>query len=118
MPAISATDVTVTILDRHIEGKKKRSQCTIAFGDGALTYPSGGVPLPADSSFGFKRAMDLLLISDGDDSNGFVWKYDATNKKLRGYQGDNDNVADAPLIELTTAATPAAQALRVEAVGW
>jgi hypothetical protein len=48
-----------------------------------------------------------------------VYKYDLTNTKVRIYQGDNDNAADAPLIELVGgAATPAAASLIASVIGF
>ena len=85
MAALASSDVTVTVNDRDIVGKKRRCRVTVAFGDGALTYPSGGVPLPTFASFGMTRNIDFLTCFDADDASGILWKYDRTNHKLRGY---------------------------------
>lgn len=119
MTALASTDVTVTVVEELRGGpKKKRNRVTIAFGNGTLTYPSGGVPMPAIGKFGMVTVLNGLTFLDDANANGFHYKFDATNRKIRVYQGDNDNAADAPLIELTTAATPAAATLVCEAVGW
>ena len=92
MAALASSDVTVT-LQANQKGKLyertsnggRRVLVKIAFGDGALTYPSGGVPLPAAASFGFKSHMTALKLLDEDDASGIAWKYDYENKKLRAY---------------------------------
>jgi hypothetical protein len=86
MADLVAADVTVTVDERTIVGKKRRNRVTITFGDGAKTYPAGGVPLPAFGSFGHIRNLDYLTIFDVDDASGIMWKYDRTNNKLRGYR--------------------------------
>lgn len=88
MTALAAADVTVTVQDRWIEGPVKYSRCKIEFGDGALTYPSGGVPLPTYPSWGFKRNIEFLTLTDADDDSGYVWKYDQENHKLRAWFTD------------------------------
>lgn len=107
MTALVAADVTITVNERQIVGKKRRNRVTIAFGDAALTYPSGGVPLPAFGSWGMTRNLDWLTVFDEDDASGVVWKYDRTNNKLRGYvQGVNvaSNVAADTKFEATAVA--------------
>lgn len=100
MTDLASTDVTVTVNERTIVGKKRRNRVTIAFGDGALTYPSGGVPMPAFGSFGMIRNLDFLTVFDEDDASGIVWKYDRTNNKLRGYiTGVNVDAAGAVTLD-------------------
>lgn len=86
MVDLVAADITVTVEDRNIEGKKKRNRVKITFGDGAKTYPAGGVPIPVFGIFGMVRNLDYLTLFDNDDASGILWKYDTTNKKLRGYR--------------------------------
>lgn len=119
MTALASTDVTVTlnIRDRRTFAKKHKILFTLAFGDGALTYPAAGVPLPAFSSFGMKRNLESLIITDPGSADGFLYKYDQANNKLRIYQGDNTNAAAAPNIELGAVAV-AAKTLKGYAVGW
>lgn len=85
MADLAAADVTITIEQRNIEGMKKRNRVKITFGDGALTYPTGGVPLPAAGKFGMYRNLDYLILFDPDDGQGIMWKYDKENNKLRAY---------------------------------
>jgi hypothetical protein len=100
MADIAASDVAVTIEKRSIEGKNRRNRVKLVFGDDALTYPAGGVPLPAYSKFGMKVRLDFLTIFDQDDSKGHFWKYDKTNNKLRCYvQGVVNGAAGAVTLD-------------------
>lgn len=100
MADLAAGDVTITVEERSIQGNKKRNRVKITFGDGALTYPSGGVPLPAIGKFGMMRSLDYLLLSDDDDSKGTIWKYDKENRKLRAYvQGATVGAAGAQTLD-------------------
>lgn len=87
MPAIAAADVTVTPVadERYIAGRKRFVPVTIAFGDGALTYPSGGVPMPAFEKFGMVRNLEDFIMTDGGNASGIIWKYDKANAKMRGW---------------------------------
>lgn len=100
MPALAASNVTVTVEERAIVGRQRRNRVKIAFGDGALTYPAGGVPMPAAANFGLVRNLDYVMLSDADDGSGIVWKYDKENSKLRGYvQGVQVGAAGAGALD-------------------
>jgi hypothetical protein len=121
MADLVAADVTVTVEDRFIKGKERHSYVKIAFGNGTLTYPANGVPMPAASSFGMVRNLDRLVIYDSDDAQGIMWKYDKENKKLRGYiMGLDVTAAGAGTLDdfpLDTAGEPLAEAASIGAVG-
>lgn len=85
MTDLAVSDITVTIERRTIAGKTRRNRVKLVFGDGALTYPSGGIPMPVAGNLGMKRNVDFLTVFDENDASGIVWKYDAANHKLRGY---------------------------------
>ena len=85
MADIAAANVTVTVEDQNIVLGKRRNRVKIVFGDGALTYPSGGVPMPGFASFGMVRNLDYLTVFDDDDASGLLFKYDRENNKLRIY---------------------------------
>ena len=87
MADLVAGDVTVTVEERYARGgtKRKRHRVKIAFGNGTLTYPSGGVPMPTYPSFGLTARLDFLNMFDGDDGQGVYWKYDKENAKMRAY---------------------------------
>lgn len=87
MGAFASTDVTVTIAsrDREIAGGqagRNISLAQIAFGDGSLTYTTGGVPLPAIGTFGFRTAISFAAIEQ-PPANGFIYKFDRTNHKIK-----------------------------------
>lgn len=119
MADIAASDVTYTLVkSRKEESGNKVINLTVAFGNGSLTYPTGGVPLTA-AKMGCPSSIISCMLNSPASSNGFLYKYDLANNKLRIYQGDNDNAGDAALIELVGgAATPAAATLSLEVIGW
>ena len=85
MTAIASTDVTITLAAQNVDvfpGQKRVSLPTIAFGNGTLTYPTGGVPLPAIGKFGMKRELQRLFLQQ-PSANGFFYKYDAANHKIK-----------------------------------
>lgn len=86
MSALASTDVTVTCAQEDVEivGKLRIAFVTIAFGDGALTYPSGGVPMPAVGKFGMVRNLRNLKIVG--DTQGIIWKHDPVNHTLLGFE--------------------------------
>lgn len=85
MTDLVAGDVTLTVQRIGIEGKLRRNRVKIAFGDSALTYPSGGVPLPTYSGWGMKTRLDYIILLDPNDGVGTFWKYDKENNKLRAW---------------------------------
>lgn len=121
MAAIAAGDVSYSIPARGMEvcaeSSKRQVFASVTFGDGALTYPAGGIPL-TKAKLGLPNQLESLLFVDSGSANGYVYKFDQANAKIRIYQGDNDNVADAPLIELGGSAAPAAVTLKVQARGY
>lgn len=120
MAAIAAANVALTIQGKGsiTDAGNKSKLIKVVFGDGALTYPAGGVPLSGLSTMGFPTAIATVNLMDPGSANGFVYKYDSVNNKLRIYQGDNTNVAAAPLIELSGSAAPAAATLYVSVSGY
>lgn len=87
MGDFASTDVTVTIAtrDREIFGAtagKNGTIAVVAFGNGALTYNTGGVPMPAIGVFGFHKEIRLGIIQQ-PVANGFVYKYDKDNRKIK-----------------------------------
>lgn len=120
MPALVATDVTVTIQSQVISNRKRYVMGTIAFGDGALTYPTAGVPLPANSAFGMIRDIDVLLI-DGQTStaptSAYLVRYNKADHKLQLFE-EEAVAAGGPLLEADTSEAPAAITYNFMAVGW
>ena len=116
MAALASTDVTLTVTEVANFVRRIPPLVKIAFGDGALTYPSGGVPLPTTpASWGLRGVLNYIVLVDADDATGIVWKYDYVNKKLRGYlQGITVEAAGAATVDdfaLDTTADPLATAV-------
>ena len=85
MTALASTDVTVTTPARdqdigHGSIMKNISIVTVAFGDAALTYAAGGVPMPAIGAFGFQREIQAGIIIPA--LNTYKYVYDPTNNKI------------------------------------
>ena len=84
MADLAATDITVTItpgydLDTSPDGRiGKRAYATLAFGDGALTYPTNGIPLPAPGKFGMNMLVPYRWINIRQPVSDAGWTYDAT----------------------------------------
>jgi hypothetical protein len=118
MAALTAADITTVISDRRIVGKRKVVRGTIAFGDGALTYPTAGVPLPALSVFGFIRSMDRFeVFGVNERTSDYSVKYGPANRTLLMYE-EEAAAAGGPLLECDTSEAPAARTYSFVAEGW
>lgn len=118
MADIAAGDVTYTLGQAHnVKSRGYQRRAVIAFGDGALTYPSGGVPL-TKAKLGCPNNLDNLLIND-DPALGLVYKFDRANAKIRIYEVDTTGDTDKALVELDAGSdAPAATSLNCEAIGY
>lgn len=118
MPALAASDLTVTVLDQNIVGRKRHIRGTLTFGDGALTYPTGGIPLPGFAAFGFIRNLETLEIYGVNErTTDYMTRYGPTNNTLLLY--DEEAVAaGGPLLEALTSEAPAARTYHFRATGW
>lgn len=110
MAAITASDITPTanMALQDIGNLLKMSICKVTFGDGALTYPTGGIPLPAVGQFGF---WSIEFVGVQRDSGAiYIYIYDKANHKIL--------FADpATGAEEADTATPAATVLTLFMVG-
>jgi len=122
MADIAASDVTVTILTRVKEKLRWRNKVKITFGNATLTYPSGGVPMPAIGAFGFTGVLENLIITDDDDAQGVLHKWNAEANKIKAWfptQQITSTSGNRVGVEYTAATTaPAATTIYAEAVGW
>ena len=124
MPDLVAADVTVNLAtlntvagndtnrnyDIEIVGRRKRAHVAIAFGDGAKTYPAGGVPMPGYASFFLVRNLEEVALTDDASGSALSAKYDTANKKIRLFNAG---------AELTAAVdAPPALTLYGYAIGW
>lgn len=98
MANIAASDITVTILShRKRDDGFRVIVATLAFGDGALTYGAGGVPI-SKSVLGCPNVIDSLKVFDKGTS-GYEWSYDRTNEKLVAMQAPAQSHAHDVLIK-------------------
>lgn len=108
MGDLVSTNVTLTRLVKHRVGLLKQRIHQVAFGNGALLYPSGGVPLPALSYFELDHVDFFDLWAETID--GLTYKYDKTNHKVRIFQSASvpAHTHDIQLIGGITATEPVA----------
>jgi len=107
MAYFSTSDVSISLPgpDRHIaHGRKTLSLPDISFGNGALEYATGGVPLPAIGHFGLKKAIQRLLIQQ-PHANGYLYKYDPANHKIK-ILAAAERADTGDVVTVTHAATP------------
>lgn len=120
MADIAASDLTYTEIKRRViaPSQERMNTMEVAFGDGTLTYPSGGVPL-TKAKLGLPTVIQSLNIDDPEAANGLIYKYDSANEKLRIYEVDSSLSGDQSLVELDSGSdAPAAATLRLTAIGW
>lgn len=107
MADIAATDVTFTpftattaplVNPRVMQGAPMPriiASGVISFGDGALTYPTGGIPV-AHSRLSMPVQIDLIFFPDATDGgSGTLWQYDMVNQKIRGYSALGTEISGA-----------------------
>jgi hypothetical protein len=83
MSDLAATNVTVALIKRgRIPGFANIGLCSLTFGNGALTVPAAGIPLPTDlRKFGVRTAIGFMQILQ-PPADGLVYRYDLSNHKL------------------------------------
>lgn len=87
MADIASGDVTYTLLNsRKINGSPSRTlnRVRLAFGNGALTYPAGGIPLSI-GKLGCPVDVESLIVVDKGTS-GYEFMYDQSAVKLVMFQ--------------------------------
>ena len=115
MADIASGDVTYTIKNlRRLANSRVHNRVELAFGDGALTVGSGGVPL-LKGKLGCPNAIEsLTVVAQG--TSGYVFSWNPATDKLTVRFADYDATADGALIATTAAI--AAQTIQVEVIGW
>ena len=119
MTAITAANVTVTPTQdtRQIFGKNKRSfNADIIFGDGTLTYPALGIPLPTANGFGLPRAIDDIIIRSPRE-DGLLYTWDSTNKTIRIFYPTSATAGPHAGDEVATGYVPAATTIKALVIG-
>jgi len=84
MAALTSADVTLTKIKKQRVGLMRESLYKVAFGDGAKTVPTNGVPLPVLGLFGLKR-VDFHQLAPVT-VNGYQYRYDEVNHSLRIFE--------------------------------
>ena len=86
MANFASSDVTYTVMNqRTLQDSRKFNKIKLQFGDGALTYAAGGIPLLI-GSMGCPVVVESAIIVDNGNSI-YELSYDSTNKKLLMYSG-------------------------------
>ena len=121
MAAIAASDFTTVITERLVTCGSKLSRTvrgTIAFGDGALTYSTAGVPLPSRATLGFTRNIDTMhFFGVNERTTDYMLRYGPANHTLLMYE-EEGAAAGGPLLECDTSEAPAARTYNFVATGW
>ena len=118
MAALTATDWTVVVEQKLIEGQRKRNRCKLTLAT-AGAYPSNGIPLPANGKLGMVRNLEYVVVTDPVAARTAPVKYDQANNTFRVFIATA--TAGPHLTESATTVTNGAGAdfvVYIEAVGW
>lgn len=86
MAALAATDVAYTINKQSkTEDGRQSNSVTVVFGDGALTYPAGGIPLTR-GKYGCPVVTEQITLIDPSSGDTNLYKVDLSNEKIRIYK--------------------------------
>ena len=67
----------------------------IAFGDGALEYPTGGIPV-SNILLGMPAFIEEISFPDATDGgSGTLWQYDQVSQTIRGYSALGTEISGA-----------------------
>ena len=118
MVAIAASDITYTITNREfVPGGGYKQNVQIAFGDGALTYVTGGIAV-AKAKLGCPNIVKSVILEESAVTSGYLWDYDKSAVKLKGFYFDYDGSADGAAIEIDSGVAPAAQTIHAVVEGY
>lgn len=104
MTDLAASNLTYTINSRQFIGGKAgfRVDAQISFGNGSLTYPSGGVPITKAKLACPRRIRSLDVIET--NAVGYLFTYDVSAEKLFIHLSKPTGTVAAPTISLGNAA--------------
>jgi hypothetical protein len=106
MTDLANTDVTYSfsILNKHFVGKAGYvSRGTLTFGNGSLTYPTGGIPL-IKQKMHMPRTIKALKVLETNAKN-VICEYDVSTEKLRLFKASTPTGnCSAPTLTITDAA--------------
>lgn len=121
MTMIAAGNVTYTSNKSRILGRHRMNSVKIVFGDGSLTYSTGGIPLTL-AGLGMVRDIDHVIIMESN-GDGLLYEWDKSANKIRilyptqvlGTSGTSNAglefTANSTVVATTTT-------LEVTAIGW
>lgn len=113
MANIAASDVTHLVLkQRRNSGSQASNLVRLSFGNGALTYPAGGIPL-SKAKLGCPVTIESMHVVDKGTS-GYNFMYDQSAEKLVMFRTDQ---VDTPEEEPSAVAI-AAQIVELELIGY
>lgn len=116
--ALTASDWTVSIEERRIEGKKRLNRVKLTLPT-AGTYTASGIDIPSYSDLGMKSRVDYIIITDPVAASVNPVKYDQANKSIRIFVATA--TAGAHITEVATTVSVGAGGtfiIYAEAVGW
>jgi hypothetical protein len=115
MSAIAASNVTYSLGNPSVSNLSVKSVvATLTFGNGSLTYPTGGVPL-LGASLGLPNSVQSIEMLDMGNS-GYVFSANLSGVAIRMFE--MVNAAPAPLSELATSVAPASVTIVIKASGF
>lgn len=118
MADIAAADVTyaeVAGSAKHDAAMRRSAVFTVTFGDGALTYPTGGIPL-TKGKLGCPVNIDELIVMD-KAASGYEVAFDLANGKIRLFNPLAAHAHDFKVIGGTAAAGTDALNIKTAIVG-
>lgn len=81
MANIEAGDVTYTLVNqRKMSDSRNLNRVRLAFGNGALQYPAGGIPITI-GKLGCPTVVESMVVVDSGTS-GYKFQYDQSESKL------------------------------------
>lgn len=103
MSAITGFSYTVSKRRRlDASASINQAHASLTAGDGSLTYPTGGIPFDK-TQLGFNNSLEFILFTGQTTVDGYVYKYDIANAKIKLFQQSS---ATSALTELPNTATP------------
>lgn len=116
MANIAAANVTYAVKNlRRYGNSVVHNLISLTFGNGALTYGVGGIPLTIGSLGTPNVVQSIEVVANYSTASGYVFQYDPNTKNLKLFKGGNGN--GAVLIE-ASGDVPAAQTVDIEVTGW
>lgn len=81
MADLAVGDVTYTLVNqRKLSDSRNLNRVRLAFGNGALTVPAGGIPI-SKGKLGCPSVVESLLVVD-QGTSGYVFQYDQSAETL------------------------------------